>query len=79
MFKIIFVILLVLIFVPQVRRFLFWLIVGRQIVKAQKKYSEAAAPPKSRPEGEIKVDFIPKKDNGSKNGDGQYVDYEEVK
>lgn len=77
MFKIIVVILLVLIFVPSVRRFLFWLIVGRQIVKEQKKYQQ---PPKPvRPEGEVKVDYIPNKDRNSKNSDGQYIDYEEVK
>ena len=78
MFKIIFVILLVLIFVPSVRRFLFWLIVGRQIVKEQKKYQQPQR--KVRPEGEIKVDYVPPgKDQNSNNSDGQYIDYEEVK
>ncbi|MBK6978828.1 MAG: DUF4834 domain-containing protein [Cytophagaceae bacterium] len=78
MFKYLFLILLLLIFVAPLRRFLFWLIVGRQIVNEQKKYQKSQNPPQ-RPEGEIKVDYIPKKDNNSPSSSGQYVDYEEVK
>lgn len=76
MFKYIFIFLLVLIFVPPVRRFLFWLIVGNQMVKEQKRYEKKQ---QARKEGEIKVDYIP--DNGKSNGSkgGQYVDFEEVK
>ncbi len=77
MFKFIFLILLLLVFVAPLRRFLFWLIVGRQIVKEQKKYQQQSAP--IRPEGEIKVEYSKKKDDRIKNDDGQYIDYEEIK
>lgn len=75
MFKYIFIFLLVLIFVPQVRRFLFWLIVGRQMVKEQKRYEKQT----TRKEGEIKVDYIPGNAKNQHPKGGQYVDYEEVK
>jgi hypothetical protein len=77
MFKFIFLILLLLIFVAPLRRFLFWLVVGRQIVKEQKKYQDINNP--KRTEGEIKVDYIPKKDKGNESSSGQYIDYEEIK
>ena len=77
MFKFIFLILLLLVFVAPLRRFLFWLVVGRQIVKEQKKYQQPTAP--VRPEGEIKVDYKPNRNDRPKDTDGQYVDYEEVK
>jgi hypothetical protein len=77
MFKFIFLILLLLVFVAPLRRFLFWLIVGRQIVKEQKKYQQPNTP--VRPEGEIKVDYKPNKNDRPNESGGQYVDYEEVK
>ncbi|HLO44111.1 MAG TPA: hypothetical protein VK175_07255 [Leadbetterella sp.] len=77
MFKFIFLILLLLVFVAPLRRFLFWLIVGRQIVKEQKKYQQPKAP--VRPEGEIKVEYNPNKNGRQGNDSGQYIDYEEVK
>ncbi len=78
MFKYIILFLLVLVFVPTVRRFLFWLIVGNQMVKEQKRQARKEKQ-ESRREGDVKVDYIP--DNGKNNGykGGQYVDYEEVK
>jgi UPF0716 family protein affecting phage T7 exclusion len=77
MFKFIFLILLLLIFVAPLRRFLFWLVVGRQIVKEQKKQQQYYD--KTRNEGDIKVDYVPKKGNDSKGSSGQYIDYEEIK
>lgn len=77
MFKFIFLILLLLVFVAPLRRFLFWLIVGRQIVKEQKKHQQYTAP--IRPEGEIGVEYSKKKKDQVKNDDGQYIDYEEIK
>lgn len=76
MFKIIFTVLLVIAFVPPVRRFLFWLIVGKQMVNEQKKANTTQQSRQTK-EGEIHVDYVPKKDNGKDNG-GQYVDFEEV-
>ncbi|MCP9768517.1 DUF4834 domain-containing protein [Lacihabitans sp. LS3-19] len=75
--KFVFLILLLLVFVAPLRRFLFWLVVGRQIVKEQKKYQTSQEP--SKREGEIKVDYVPNKDSNTKASGGQYIDYEEVK
>ncbi|AWV97578.1 DUF4834 domain-containing protein [Arcticibacterium luteifluviistationis] len=77
MFKIIFVVILVIAFVPPVRRFLFWLIVGKEMVKEQKKANNSGRTEAKR-DGQINVDYVPKetKDKGFKGG--QYVDYEEV-
>ena len=66
-----------MVFVAPLRRFLFWLVVGRQIVKEQKKYQTPEGPPKR--EGHIKVDYVPNKDSNTKDSGGQYIDFEEVK
>lgn len=75
MFKFLIIFILLLAIVPAFRRFLFWLVVGRQIVKEQKKRQ---APP-TRREGEVRVDYVPKDQEAPKFKGGQYVDYEEVK
>lgn len=76
--KIIFNIALILIaltaFVPPFRRFLFWLLVGRQLVKEQKKANQAT----QRREGEIRVE-TPKTPPKSRFEGGDFVDYEEIK
>lgn len=79
MFKILFVIFLVIAFVPPVRRFLFWLIVGKQLTKEQKRYNQQQAKQQRKREGEINVDYVPKDSKGKGFEGGQYVDYEEVK
>lgn len=79
MIKIIFVIVLVIAFVAPVRRFLFWLIVGKQLTKEQKRYNQQTQKSQTKREGEINVDYVP---NSNKKDDfkgGQYIDYEEVK
>jgi hypothetical protein len=78
MFKIILVFILLIAFVPPFRRFLFWLVVGRQLANQQKKYQNTTDT-ENRREGELKVD---KNANSAKNNGkdgGQYIDYEEVK
>ncbi|AEI47527.1 hypothetical protein [Runella slithyformis] len=77
--KILFNILLIFIFfvafVPPFRRFMFWLLVGRQLVKEQKKANR----PAPRHEGEIRVEQKPSNADQSRFRGGEYVDYEEVK
>jgi UPF0716 family protein affecting phage T7 exclusion len=73
--KYILIITLIIMFVPPVRRFVFQLLVGRQLVKEQKR--QAAAYQKRR-EGEVRVESHPSRKTDSHRG-GQYVDYEEVK
>lgn len=65
------------IFVAPLRRFLFWLLVGRELVKEQKKYQKQQAPKKK--EGEISIDYMPNEADKNRYEGGQYVDYEEVK
>ena len=73
----IFLILVVMIaFVPPFRRFLFHLLVGRQLMKQQQKYQNGGRPPQR--EGSIRVDVDPNKPDSRFKG-GEYVDYEEVK
>lgn len=78
MFKILVVIFLVIAFVPPVRRFLFWLVVGRQLTKEQKRHNQQQARQQKR-QGDINVDYVPKDSKGKGYEGGQYVDYEEVK
>jgi hypothetical protein len=78
MFKIILVFILLVAFVPPFRRFLFWLVVGRQLANQQKKY-QTPTETESRHEGEIRVDKNSVSSKNKRNDDGQYVDYEEVK
>lgn len=73
LFKYLFIITLIILFVPPVRRFVFYLLVGRQLVKQQKQHS-----PGARREGEVRVESRPSKDSTRFKG-GEYVDYEEVK
>lgn len=72
LFKILFVFILLLVFVPPVRRFVFYLLVGRQLVKEQRRQE-----PIRRREGETRVDNVPPRSTGTKGG--EYVDFEEVK
>lgn len=71
--KYLFIITLIILFVPPVRRFVFYLLVGRQLVKQQKQQTG-----RHKREGEIRVENRPPKDNPRFTG-GEYVDYEEVK
>lgn len=79
MLKIIFVIVLIIAFVAPVRRFLFWLIVGRQLTKVQKRYNQQTQKHRAKQEGEINVDYVPNKGKKDDFRGGQYIDYEEVK
>lgn len=76
MFKFLIIAFLIIALVPPVRRFVFWLLVGRQLVKQQR---DANQPFRSRREGETRVDSTPNGTTESKLKGGEYVDYEEVK
>lgn len=76
-FNILLIFFLLITFVPIFRRFVFHLLVGRQLVKEQKRQYRAAES-KSRSEG-VKVDVVPPDFNESRFRGGEYVDYEEVK
>lgn len=73
--KYLFIITLIILFVPPVRRFVFYLLVGRQLVKQQKQPENGRG---SSREGEIRVDKRPEKSDSRFKG-GDYVDYEEIK
>ncbi|MFT4734749.1 MAG: hypothetical protein ACI9QN_000653 [Arcticibacterium sp.] len=77
MFRIIFIAFLIIAFVPPVRRFLFWLIVGKQMVKEQKRANDTEEK-KGKREGEVNVDYVPKNKKDKNNDNGKYIDYEEV-
>ena len=74
--KYLFIITLIILFVPPVRRFVFYLLVGRQLVKQQKQQGDIRG---NRREGEIRVDPRPTNGKSSPFTGGEYVDYEEVK
>ncbi|WP_234735152.1 DUF4834 family protein [Tellurirhabdus bombi] len=74
MLKYLFLVFLIIAFVPAVRRFVFWLLVGRQLVNAQKK----AAKQYEKNQGKTKVDHVPPGATDSRIKGGDYVDYEEV-
>ncbi|MBO0939997.1 DUF4834 domain-containing protein [Fibrella sp. HMF5335] len=73
--KALFIFVLLIAFVPPVRRFVFYLLVGRQLVKEQRRQHERTAPPR---EGETRV-TKPASKGGTTFKGGEYVDYEEVK
>ena len=75
--KYILIISLIIMFVPPVRRFVFQLLVGKQLMKEQKRQAEAN---RARREGETRVENRPtqRTDSPFQRG-GEYVDYEEVK
>ncbi|MBO0948858.1 DUF4834 domain-containing protein [Fibrella forsythiae] len=74
--KVLLVFTLLIIFVPPVRRFVFYLLVGRQLVKEQRRATERTQPFR---EGETRVASNPTRKGGSPMKGGEYVDYEEVK
>ncbi|RIV22511.1 DUF4834 domain-containing protein [Fibrisoma montanum] len=73
--KYLFIAFLIIAFVPPVRRFVFYLLVGRQLVKEQKRQQ----PFGKRREGDVRVDSKTPKSDGTTFKGGEYVDYEEVK
>lgn len=72
-FNIFLIFIFLIVFVPPFRRFMFWLLVGRQLVKEQKKANRRD----TRKEGEIRVER--REPDSSRFKGGDYVDYEEVK
>ena len=74
--KYILIITLIIMFVPPIRRFVFQLLVGRQLVKEQRRQAEAF---RKRREGEVRVENRPGKSSDSTYRGGEYVDYEEIK
>lgn len=74
--KALFIFTLLIVFVPPVRRFLFYLLVGRQLVKEQRRQHERNPPVR---EGETRVTSRPSRNAGPSTTGGEYVDYEEVK
>lgn len=76
--NIILILLLLTAFVPPFRRFMFHLLVGRQLIKQQKKAEDAFR--KSRTNNNhIRVDRTPQDNSDSRFKGGEYVDYEEIK
>ena len=71
-FNIVLIFLALVAFVPPFRRFLFYLLVGRQLVKQQRKQEQREATG-------VRVDKTPSNSKGSRFEGGEYVDYEEVK
>ncbi|GAB4048121.1 DUF4834 domain-containing protein [Spirosoma litoris] len=74
--KYLFIITLIILFVPPVRRFVFYLLVGRQLVKQQRAQGGSRS---GNREGEVRVENRSAKDTGTRFKGGEYVDYEEVK
>ena len=78
MLKYIFLTFLIIVFVPQVRRFVFWLLIGRKIINSQKK-AEAHFNSQHSKEGEIKVKYNPADARSKRDEGGEYIDYKEIK
>lgn len=76
LFNIVLIFFFLIIFVPIFRRFLFHLLVGRQILKEQKKANESFR--KQSRNGNLNVDITPNRNSSHSKG-GEYIDYEEIK
>lgn len=81
MLKFLLIATLIILFVPPVRRFIFYLLVGRQLAKEQRQQHNpnAGRPFAGRKEGDVKVENRPPQGNTTPFKGGEYVDYEEVK
>ncbi len=75
-FNILLIFFLLIAFVPVFRRFIFHLLIGRQLVKEQKRQAKASQQRTSS--NGIRVDTPPNNKNSEFRG-GEYVDYEEIK
>jgi hypothetical protein len=75
-FNVLVIFFLLLAFVPVFRRFMFHLLIGRQLVKEQKKQAKAY---EAKAKAGIRVDNVPPDASQSRFRGGEYVDYEEVK
>ena len=79
-FNIILIFLLLIAFVPFFRRFIFHLLVGRQLIKEQERQFRAQQQQQRNTKPGVKVDNVPPDQNSSSRyRGGEYVDYEEVK
>lgn len=76
LFNVLLIFFLLVAFVPVFRRFIFHLLVGRQLVKEQKRQYQAQQQ-KAKPG--VRVDNVPNDSDQSRFKGGEYVDYEEVK
>jgi len=76
-FNILIIFMLLIAFVPLFRRFIFHLLVGRQLVKEQKRQYRAQEQRAKQPG--VRVESVPPDISKSKFKGGEYVDYEEVK
>jgi hypothetical protein len=75
-FNILLIFLMLVAFVPFFRRFIFHLLVGRQLVKEQKRQYQAE---QQRAKPGVRVDHVPNDVGQSRFKGGEYVDYEEIK
>ncbi len=82
-FNIILIFLLLIAFVPFFRRFIFHLLVGRQLIKEQERqYRAQQQQQRQNAKAGVRVDNVPPNNNpgqSSRFRGGEYVDYEEVK
>lgn len=76
--NIILVLLLLIAFVPPFRRFMFHLLVGRQLIKQQKKAEDAFRKATTK-NNRVHIDPNSKNTPNSSFNGGEYVDYEEIK
>ena len=76
-FNILIIFLLLIAFVPFFRRFIFHLLVGRQLIKEQERQYKAQQQKAKHPG--VRVENVPPNINESRFKGGEYVDYEEVK
>ena len=76
-FNVLIIFLLLIAFVPVFRRFMFHLLVGRQLVKEQERQYKAQQ--KQAKHTGVRVDNVPPDVNQSRFRGGEYVDYEDVK
>ena len=81
LFNIILIFFILIAFVPLFRRFIFHLLVGRQLIKQQERqYKAQKQQDKQNMRGGVRVDNVPPGANQSSQfRGGEYVDYEEVK
>lgn len=76
--KFLFLLFLFFILIGPMVRFVFRMLVMNKVVKEQQKYYQKQNP--SRREGDIRVDnATPNRPQKTKDTDGQYIDYEEIK
>ena len=77
--RFLFISILVLYIIRSIARLLFPMLFQHVVNKAQQQGQQQQYSSQRRPEGKVKVDYIPEKKSSIPDSEGDFIDYEEIK